>query len=140
MRLQSDLMNSSLVAKAFEALQVRCRVSYIGQSSIAFALHKDSQSVTPSQAERESTESRIKALGKALEYKDLQAAHGPSPLDEELLKIQAVLPPADVSCQHFTSCPLTQSSVSIIAQLAMPQRLGSIIDCSLYLRHITCHS
>lgn len=67
-------MNTALAKKAFEALQVlqsTPHCSYL--SSTVCACSSASYLCTPpAQAEQQSTEFRIKAIGKALEYKHLE--------------------------------------------------------------------
>lgn len=72
-------MSTELTQKAFEALQVVQSTAHWIPSQALYALSPCFATVfhvlyTCAQAERQSTEFRIKALGKALEYKHLEVS------------------------------------------------------------------
>ncbi|KAL0022501.1 hypothetical protein WJX79_002808 [Trebouxia sp. C0005] len=72
------------------------------------------------QAERQSTEFRIKALGKALEYKHLEAAHGSH---VEFLKIPITLPQAQAAAPG-TESDVHQLKMELAGYQSCCKRLG----------------
>ncbi|DBB05674.1 TPA: hypothetical protein ACH3X1_012287 [Trebouxia sp. C0004] len=75
------------------------------------------------QAERQSTEFRIKALGKALEYKHLEAAHGGHDAHVESLKLPITLPQAQAAAPGDES-DVHQLKMELAGYQSCCKRLG----------------